>query len=322
MRKSVARFSDGDVVHELLRDFRVDSSVLCRSVMAAPWGFGVDSREIGSFHLVLGGQGWLEVDGLAEPLLIRGGDLVVLPKGNAHCVKDSPETTAPALTSILARHEVVDGELRFGDGEGPLTEIVCGVFSLVPGPVPWVETLPEVTLSSAWSGRSELRAAASAALRDETRSPTPGGAAVVNRLLETVLADALRTALTEVARAAPSSPDGMRDHRIGRILAQLHQRPEAPWTVERLARLAAMSRSAFAELFRSLVGEAPITYLTELRLSRSAQLLRSTDRTVAEIARRVGYGSEEALSRAFSRRYGTTPSTYRRRSGHSGTRSP
>lgn len=211
---------------------------------------------------------------------------------------------------------MIDGELRFGGDDGPLTEIVCGVFSLEPGrPAPCVEALPTVVLSAARRGRSELRNSASAALRDEARSPTPGGAVVVNRLLETVLADALRVELTEITRAAIPSRDRVREHRIGRVLAQLNERPEAPWTVERLARLAAMSRSAFAERFRSLVGESPIKYLTGLRLSRSAQLLRSSDTTVAEIARRVGYGSEEALSRAFRRRFGNTPSMYRRLTG-------
>jgi hypothetical protein len=124
VRKTVARFADGDVANELLRDFRFDSSVLCRSVMAAPWGFGVAGRDAGSFHMVLEGQGWLEVEGGTEPVHLRAGDLAVLPTGSAHWVKDSPATTAPSLTSILARHGVVDGELRFGGDGGPLTEIV------------------------------------------------------------------------------------------------------------------------------------------------------------------------------------------------------
>jgi AraC-like DNA-binding protein len=313
IRKTITQFAEGDLVNELLRDFRVESSVLCRSVMAPPWGFGVAGREVGSFHLVLEGQGWLEVDGLSEPIPVRAGDLVILPKGNAHWVKDSPGSTAPALTSILAQHEVVDGELRFGGDTGPLTEIVCGVFSLESArPAPWVERLPSVVLSSADQDRSDWRDAASVALRNELRTATKGGAAVVNRLLETMLADALSMELTEITRDLGPSGEAMRDSRIGHVLARMHESPEAPWTVEKLSRVAAMSRSAFAERFRSLVGEAPIKYLTGLRLARSARLLRSTDTTVAEIARRVGYGSEEALIRAFKMRFGTTPSMFRR----------
>jgi AraC-like DNA-binding protein len=323
MRKTVARFADGDVASELLRDFRIDSSVLCRSVMAAPWGFGVAGRDAGSFHMVIEGQGWLEVEGVADPVRVRAGDLVVLPTGSAHWIKDSPATTAPSLSSILARHEVVDGELRFGGDDGPLTEIVCGVFALDGArSAPWIGRLPPVVLSPAGTGRPDWRDAAAAALREEARRPTRGGAAVVNRLLESLLADALRTELAAFAGEEAPRAEAVADERIGRVLARLHQRPEEPWTVAELARVAAMSRSAFSERFRSLVGEAPIRYLSGLRLARAARLLRSTDTTVAEVARRVGYGSEEALSRAFKARFGGAPSAFRRQArsptGHGG----
>jgi AraC-like DNA-binding protein len=90
--------------------------------------------------------------------------------------------------------------------------------------------------------------------------------------------------------------------------------PEQPWTVEALAREAAMSRSAFSDRFRALVGEAPIRYVTRLRLERSARMLRRSDGTIAEIARTVGYGSEESLSRAFKSRFGVGPTSFRRAS--------
>jgi AraC family transcriptional regulator, alkane utilization regulator len=318
VRKTVARFADGDLANQLLRDFRIDSSVLCRSVMAAPWGFGVAGGDVGSFHMVIEGQGWLEVEGSTKPIRIRAGDVVVLPGRNAHWVKDSLATTAPSLTSILARHDVVDGELRFGgDGDGPLTEIVCGVFALEgarSAPVPWIERLPPVVVSSAAAGpdASDWRSAAGEALRAEARRPTTGGAAVVNRLLESLLADALRTEFVAFTLDATPPAAAVADQRIGRVLAQLHDRAEQPWTVGSLARVAAMSRSAFSERFRSLVGEAPIRYLSGLRLARAARLLQSTDTTVAEVARRAGYSSEEAFGRAFKLRFGAAPGVFRR----------
>ena len=314
MKKTVARFADGDVAGELLRDFRIDSSVLCRSVMASPWGFGVAGREVGSFHMVLRGRGWLEVEGLTELVGIQAGDLVVLPNGHAHRVKDSPTTAAPSLASILAHHDIVAGELRFGGDDGPLTEIVCGVFSLEgPQAAAWVKRLPRVVKSAGGPEQPAWRHAAAAALRDEAREPTKGGAAVVNRLLESLLADALREELTALTRDSALSSEALGDHRIGQALARMHENPEAPWTVAGLASEAAMSRSAFAARFRALVGDPPMRYLTMLRLARSARLLRSSDATIAEIAKIVGYGSEEALSRAFKMRFGDPPSVFRAR---------
>jgi AraC-like DNA-binding protein len=314
VRKTVALSADGDVANELLRDLRIASSVLCRSVMAPPWGFGIANRDVGSFHMVVDGGGWLEVDGLEGPIALRPGDLAVLPHGSAHWVKDAPATKAPALTSILARHEVIDGELRFGGDHGPPTEIVCGVFALEGGPrTPWMSRLPPVVLSAARRAPDDWRAAVVEALRNEARSPTTGGAAIVNRLLETLLADALRTELSGSEGEVMAPADALTDHRIGSVLARLHEIPEADWRIESLAKLAAMSRSAFSDRFRSIVGQPPMRYLTALRLSRAARLLRSGDMTVAEIARKVGYASAESLSRAFKARFRDPPGTFRRR---------
>lgn len=137
---------------------------------------------------------------------------------------------------------------------------------------------------------------------------------VVNRLLESLLADALRTELAVSIHDGAPRVDAFADRRIGRVLSRLHERPGDRWTVASLAREAAMSRSAFSERFRFLVGEAPMQYVGDLRRAQAARLLRSTDATVEQIAAQVGYGSGESLSRAFKLRYGAPPSVFRRRS--------
>ena len=135
----------------------------------------------------------------------------------------------------------------------------------------------------------------------------------MNRLLESVLADALRAGLVQLEIDATPPQEALVDSRIGVVLSRLHERPQSEWTVQSLARVAAMSRSAFSDRFRCLVGETPMRYLTGLRLARAARLLRSTDATVAEVARLVGYASEAALSRAFKARFGDSPSVFRGR---------
>jgi AraC-like DNA-binding protein len=311
--KQVARFEDTDVPSQLILDFRVASSVLCRSVMAAPWGFGVPERAEGSFHLLLAGGGWLEVDGVRDSIRLRPGDLVVLPNGNGHRVKDSRRSAAPPLTSILANHELVEGELHFGGATGPQAEVVCGTFTTEGARPAWSEQLGPVVLSRGSSGRREWRAALAGALRDEARAPTMGGATVVNRWLESILADALRTELSKTSDDVPVRMAAMSDERIGRVLARIHGEPASRWTLARLAGVATMSRSGFAARFRALVGEPPARYVTRIRLERADRLLQTTDATLAEIARRIGYASEEALSRAFKTRYGVAPSAARGR---------
>jgi transcriptional regulator GlxA family with amidase domain len=66
------------------------------------------------------------------------------------------------------------------------------------------------------------------------------------------------------------------------------------------------------ERFARYLGQSPITYLTEWRLELAAESLRCTSRSVMQIATEVGYDSEAAFNRAFKRRFGNPPASYRR----------
>jgi transcriptional regulator GlxA family with amidase domain len=104
---------------------------------------------------------------------------------------------------------------------------------------------------------------------------------------------------------------GARDAEIGRVLALMHQRPSAPWTIATLAREVGISRAVLAERFRQYLGEPPLAYLTRWRLQLGAQMLSSTSQSVAQIASKVGYDSEPAFNRAFKRSFGNPPARYR-----------
>jgi AraC family transcriptional regulator, alkane utilization regulator len=99
---------------------------------------------------------------------------------------------------------------------------------------------------------------------------------------------------------------------VGRALALLHGEPDRDWTVDELARAAALSRSALAERFTVLVGEPPIQYLLRWRLALAAQALRSGKDAISRVAERTGYESEAAFSRAFKREFGMPPAAWRK----------
>ena len=91
----------------------------------------------------------------------------------------------------------------------------------------------------------------------------------------------------------------------------MHSAPATPWTIDSLAREVTLSRATLTRRFTSLVGEAPLSYLTRWRMDLAAGQLRDTDDAVSAIAHRVGYTSEFAFSRAFSRVRGQPPGRYR-----------
>jgi AraC-like DNA-binding protein len=90
----------------------------------------------------------------------------------------------------------------------------------------------------------------------------------------------------------------------------MHENAAAPWTVESLAAACGMSRSAFAQKFKDLVGEAPLEYLTNWRIQKTIALLRDEDKKLFGVAKSVGYDSDAAFSKAFGRVFGVPPKRF------------
>ena len=120
---------------------------------------------------------------------------------------------------------------------------------------------------------------------------------------------------------APSWYRAYSDPTIGRALRLLHHDPSRQWTVADLARETGMSRAALARRFHQLVGEPPMSFLTDWRIALAADLLLEPGATIGSVAHEVGYGSPFALSTAFKRLRGDQPAAApRRRRGLRGRR--
>src|SRR5438270_7839529 len=124
-----------DPVAQLLGLLRVRSTVYCRSVMRAPWGFGVVARPVAGFHLVTQGSGWLEIEGESRMIQLAAGDLVILPRGSAHQVRSDPLAPVRMLDDILAEHPVPDGRLFYSAAPPPRPSPLKGEGEPQPFPV-------------------------------------------------------------------------------------------------------------------------------------------------------------------------------------------
>lgn len=239
-----------------------------------------------------------------EPATLREGDFVLIPSARNFTMSNLDTGAADDINPSIA--SLLDGEIRHGRQDGPpdvrLRVGYC-VFGS-PDAALLVSLLPRFIHI-----RDDLRLAALAHLvGDESRAMRPARDIIMQRLLEVLLIEALRSiAGTEVS---PGLLRGLADERLTLAIRAMHERPTKRWTIADLARQAGLSRSAFFDRFQRLVGLAPMEYLLAWRMAQAKTMLRQREIGVGEIAERVGYGSASAFSVAFTRHVGLPPSQF------------
>ena len=144
----------------------------------------------------------------------------------------------------------------------------------------------------------------------------PGGEAVITRLGDILVIQAIRAWIESDPAAQRGWLGALHDPQIGRAISTIHRDPARNWTVASLARELAMSRSAFAARFTELVGEPVMSYVARWRMQVAVAALKDDEgATVGQLADRLGYRSEAAFSRAFKRVIGVSPGAIRRSAG-------
>jgi transcriptional regulator GlxA family with amidase domain len=199
-------------------------------------------------------------------------------------------------------------------GHGATTTFVCAAYDYdLDVAKPLMGLLPEVLHVPADPVAGRGIASIVELLACEIGVREAGSRAAVARLIDLLLIVAIRRwADAQPDGAPPSWLTALRDPMIGRVLALLHDRPAEQWTLKRLAGEVHVSRATLGRRFTDAVGEPPLTYLSRWRMHVAAQRLTQTTDTVESIARAVGYTSEFAFNRAFSRHRGHPPGRYRR----------
>jgi AraC-like DNA-binding protein len=148
-------------------------------------------------------------------------------------------------------------------------------------------------------------------LKTESEAQRCGVGGVLNRLGEVLMIRILRQQI-ELGSTATGLLNGLADSRLSRAIVSMHQTPEKRWTNVDLAEIAGLSLSRFTELFNQRVGQTVQSYLRHWRMILACQDIERGDR-IQTIATRYGYGSSEALSRAFQRQFGDNPTAHRKK---------
>lgn len=314
-----------DALSELLRVVRFSGGIFLEAKFRAPWCVlsHVEAADCGpgikpdggmvAFHYVL--EGRVQVRLGKEPSRSAGpGSLILLAHNDPHLLGNDlslPPADARKLIRKAEEHELAI--IDHGTGRAVRNHFVCGFLATAVRQHPLLTALPRLLVAdlrgqscAEWAETSFRYAAREHATR------RPGSQDMLGRLSELLFVEAVRGHIEKLPADATGWLAALRDPSLSRALSALHMRPSHPWTTEKLAKQACLSRSAFAERFTSTVGLPPMSYLTRWRMLLAGQRLRESSETIAQVAESVGYESESTFSRAFAREMGVAPGTWRK----------
>ena len=269
------------------------------------------SHEGLKFNAIVRGEAWLSLEDGSAPTRLAAGDCFILTQGRAF-VLASDMALAPTDAGVIFSQSV-DGVARAGEGETFL--VMGGRMALDDSDAALlIASLPPLILIRAGSPGAERLQWLLRTLAEEASSNAPGSSALATGLMQMMFLEGLRSAIRDRDLAHTGWLGALGDPRIGASLRAVHSDPGAEWDLASLCATAGMSRSAFATRFRQVVGVAPMDYVGRWRLRLGARALRTSARSISDIASDLGYGSDTAFSNAFRRVQGASPSAYRKQS--------
>ena len=289
-----------DALNQLLATFKVQANIFHNGQYCGNWAVDTSGSNYISFHIITHGECFLSLTQSSSHVeQLRAGDIVMLPRDNRHCITNDVSFSQP-INSAKSKN--------YQQGiEQTSTGLICGYFSHQHPIVNKVaQQLPEYIIIRKTDNQQSLSLLMQA-LIIESLADSQDSTYVLNRIAEAALAMVFRHHLPQNKGllAAAIHP------KLSVVLQAVHQAPEKKWSVEQMASLCYVSRASFAELFKDVLGQSPMEYLTEWRLSIAYRLLADEKASTLQAALTVGYDNESSFSKAFKRVLGVTPGAVR-----------
>jgi AraC-like DNA-binding protein len=280
-----------EILSDILRSLRVSGSVYFCEHVEPPWTKEFIQKETAGFHLVRRGACWVKIGEKIEQLFT--GDLIFLGPRVDHILSSEPPSGKMKISGDSTLLLCADCSFEH-DELSPLNDIF-GQTTIVREDEISRHTWLKSTIDQ---------------LSSEYMSQDPGNEIIVNKLTEVVLVELIR--INFGRQQQHSFLQALKDKRIKKALDCMHSSPQTHWTIETLASTIGMSRAAFAKRFTALVGQTVFVYLSNLRIQKAKELIASTSMTIDDIAQRVGYESERAFTKTFSKYMNVTPKQFRK----------
>ncbi|HEX3847038.1 MAG TPA: AraC family transcriptional regulator [Steroidobacteraceae bacterium] len=307
-----------DPLEDVMTTMRVASSLYICMQLRAPYGVRFDTRAEARLVVITRGSCWLTADDLPQPVSLAAGDCLIVKAETQFALQDELGRRLVSCDKVLSK---ITGLTVQHGGDGVLTEMLSGALSFdAAAAEPLMAVMPRLVHVRLDEARAHLLQTTLQLIGLETAEDGLGARLVIGRLHDVLFVQAVR-AWCATDQQAGGWLAGLKDDRLAVSIRAMHGDLARGWTVETLAREAGLSRSTFAATFKAVTGDTPLDYLTRWRMYRAKVLLRGSELSLIEIAERVGYETDAALSRAFRRFEGVAPGKWRRngRPGPSGT---
>lgn len=316
-RNSEGRLDKGDPLSELLLGMRLRGARYGRLRLAPPFGVLFPASNEAYFHFIATGELYLQREE-RKAYRLKGGDAVLLPRGEEHALLSAPGVPPRPLDGFQADQlcsdicmvtDCPEGTCRSRDALIFSGRMVFDLDTLHP----LVNLMPPLLSARELLSRQPEILPLLQAMGRETNEERAGAAGIAARLADVVAASIVRGWVEAGCGDATGWVQALRDPRLGRVIAALHRDPGRNWTVADMAAEMGSSRSVFAERFTAATGLTPLRYLANLRMRLATQWLDQERLAIDTVAKRLGYGSQAAFARAYKRVTGRPPGAARAR---------
>lgn len=297
-----------DAISDVLSTIRFRGGVFLYTGYSGEWGNRFQPSNMAVLHCILSGSCWFGMqsgDAVTHTVQLHGGDIAFLPRGRSHFLANSIDTQCVDI-GISPSQQPPDSDTPGSEAD---VRVLCAAFETDEDfQHPLFTTLPDLIHINLADNAApcEHNTHVVHTIVKALEERIPGNDALINRLCEALLIQLLQHYHSNCESNGILNCN-RNASRIYRVLEAIHQNPERTWTLNDMAELAHLSRSAFTSNFRDMVGMSPMSYLTSWRMTLARSLSRTTGLPMKVVAKRVGYRTQAGLNKAFKQFFGTTP---------------
>ena len=296
-------------INEAFNLFRFNGSVFFRSSLSSPWGIALEAQPYIRFHIAV--QGGMAIGTSHDDCIeINQGDIAIVASNQAHWIADNPHSERVEQQAVMEACNLDSPLFQ----QGTIShQITCCLVHLEPGLThPLLEKLPAMLAVKNLESNNDIWTLVEL-INQNLQASTSWQHPITDRLVEVLFIHLLNNVI--------DSDEGEKildtliaDRRIFQALNLIHKNPQLNWTVTSLGERVGMSKSTLNRQFGMSIGETPMNYLTNLRLTKAHSLIANSNLAFDEIAAMSGYSSSRSLNKAFVKRFGINLKHHRKAS--------